>query len=149
MKVLPNPSLISRWNAEIDMKAIAPHLLLSDTNPKLAFHLASSFSQTAIPGVVFLLISKQRALIQLDLTVMKVLPNPSLNSRWNAKIHKITAAGWTPLSPKSLLFRNWAKVADWCMCFFKVYNHLNSWSLLSSEGLSFLCWNLTSTCQRD
>lgn len=38
------------------MKAIALHLLLSDTNPKLAFHLASSFSQTAIPGEVFFFI---------------------------------------------------------------------------------------------
>lgn len=38
------------------MKAIALHLLLSDTNPKLAFHLASSFSQTVIPGVFFYII---------------------------------------------------------------------------------------------
>lgn len=35
------------------MKASALHLLLSDTNPKLAFHLASSLSQTAIPEGVF------------------------------------------------------------------------------------------------
>lgn len=41
------------------MKAIAPHLLLSDTNPKLAFHLASSFSQTAVPGVILIDIKTQ------------------------------------------------------------------------------------------
>lgn len=48
MKVLPNPSLISRWNAEIlDLKAPALHLLPSDSNSSLAFHLP-------LPASVFL-----------------------------------------------------------------------------------------------
>lgn len=48
MKVLPNPSLISRWNAEIlDLKAPALHLLQSDSNSSLAFHLP-------LPASVFL-----------------------------------------------------------------------------------------------
>ncbi len=52
---------------------------------------------------------------------MKVLPNSSLNSRWNAEIHKIAAAGWNSLSPKSQVFKNRAKLADWCMWIFLRY----------------------------
>lgn len=33
----------------MDIKACALHLLLSDTDSKLAFHFTSSFSQTSIP----------------------------------------------------------------------------------------------------
>lgn len=54
MKVLPNLSLISRWDTEIlDLKAPALHLLPSDSNSSLAFHLpppASVFQS----GLLFL-----------------------------------------------------------------------------------------------
>ena len=63
------------------MKAIAPHLLLSDTNPKLAFHLASSFSQTATPGVVFFIDIKTEGIDPIGFNSDERVAKPSLNSR--------------------------------------------------------------------
>lgn len=75
------------------MKGIAPHLLLSDTNPKLAFHLASSFSQTAIPGVIFIDIKTQGIDpigFNSDESVAKTQPKTQGEMQ---RFKKITAAG--------------------------------------------------------
>lgn len=89
MKELPDAAWISRWNSEIDIKAFAPHLLLSGANPKLAFSLSPSFSQSSVPQVKLLPTSKQRASFQ-PLFFSFFLPD----AIWNVEISK-TASGRT------------------------------------------------------
>lgn len=125
MKELPDTAWMSRWNSEIDIKAFAPHLLLSGTNPKLAFHSSPSFSQSSIPQVKLLLTSKQRASFQPWFFSVAI---------WNVEISE-TASGWT--FPSQAV--RYSGTARMCRCvFIKVRLWIDELSSLK------VCWVQTS-----
>lgn len=113
------------------MKATAPHLLLSDTNPKLAFYFASSFSQTAIPGVIFIDIKTEGIDpigFNSDESVIRTQPKLKVKCRDSKKSQLEDENLYLPKVNYSGTEEN--LLIDACVFFFfKICNHLNFWVL--------------------
>lgn len=87
---------------------------MSDTNPKLAFHLSSSFRQTAIPEVVFFSYIKTEGIDPTE-SIAKLQPKLNLKCR-DSLNHSCRMK--SPIS-QSQVFRNWTYLLIDACGFFK------------------------------